>query len=40
MIPFHYDVKGGIDKAKGLNERLNQEGINSKLIKIEETVDI
>lgn len=40
VIPFHYDVKRDLDEAKGLKERLDREGINSKLIEIGESVEI
>ena len=40
VIPFHYDVKKDLDEAKGLKERLDKEGINSKLIEIGESVEI
>ncbi len=40
VIPFHYDVEEDLDEAKGLKQRLNREGINSKLIKIGESIEI
>lgn len=39
VIPFHYDAKKGMDKAKGLKERLNREGIDCKLIQVGESVE-
>ncbi len=40
VIPFHYDVKKDLDKAKGLKDRLDKEGINCKLMKMGETMQI
>ncbi len=40
VVPFHYDVEGGLDMAKGLKEKLDKEGINCKLIEIGESVKV
>lgn len=40
VIPFHYDFKEDLDEAKGLKDRLDREGIDSKLIEIGESVEI
>jgi len=39
VIPFHYDVMKGMDKAKGLKEKLNGEGIDCKLMQIGESIE-
>lgn len=40
VIPFHYDVDKDMDKANGLKERLNWEGIDCKLMQIGESIEI
>lgn len=40
VVPFHYDVKEGLDMAKGLTVKLDKEGINCKLIEIGESIEV
>ncbi len=40
VVPFHYDVKEDMEEARGLKEKLEQEGINSKLLDIGESVQV
>ena len=38
VIPFHYDIEEDLDEARGLKERLDREGINSRLIELEKVL--
>lgn len=40
VIPFHYDPREGDEDAKGLKQRLDDEGIPSKVLEAGESVEI
>ncbi|RLI82717.1 MAG: MBL fold metallo-hydrolase [Archaeoglobales archaeon] len=40
VIPIHYDPERKIKNAEGLKERLDKEGINCKIVKIGEVIEV
>jgi L-ascorbate metabolism protein UlaG (beta-lactamase superfamily) len=40
VIPIHYDPERKLKNAEGLVERLKEEGINAKVVKIGEVIEL